>query len=339
MDEPQVSPSFPNGSPPATPVPGDSRYTRLFVGRGGLRAGWRLLIFLALLAAIFSAATALSRALHHRPSRLDGAIFTPKVVLIGEASSFALVLLASAIMARIERRKIADYGLPWHRAFRREFWQGAAVGFAGISALLAAMRAAGVFHLEFLALHGSAAVQYAVLWALTFLFVGLFEEFGFRGYALFTLTTGIGFWPAALASSLLFGFVHHGNSGETWLGAFNAGFVGLLFCLILRRTGDLWMAIGFHAAWDWGESYFYGVPDSGQLAAGHLFNVSFSGPRWLSGGTVGPEGSWLCTLLLVVLWAIFLVWLRDAKYPNPAAMSAHQSQLDTPRIIDRSIPS
>jgi membrane protease YdiL (CAAX protease family) len=340
MDEPEVSPSFPSAdSLAATPVSGDSRYIKLFVGRGGLRAGWRLLIFLALLVAIFSAATALSRLLHHRPSRLAGAIFTPKVVLIGEASSFALVLLASAIMARFERRKIAGYGLPWHRAFRREFWEGAAVGFAGISALLAAMRAAGVFHLESLALHGAAAVQYAVLWALTFLFVGLFEEFAFRGYALFTVATGIGFWPAALASSLLFGYVHHGNSGETWLGAFNAGFVGLLFCLILRRTGDLWMAIGFHAAWDWGESYFYGVPDSGQLAAGHLFNVSFSGPHWLSGGTVGPEGSWLCTFLLVVLWAIFLVWLRDAKYPNPAAISAQQSQLNTPGIIDRSIPT
>ena len=87
------------------------------------------------------------------------------------------------------------------------------------------------------------------------------------------------------------------------------------------------MAIGFHAAWDWGESYFYGVPDSGELAAGHLLNVSFSGPQWLSGGTVGPEGSWLCTLLLVVLWVIFLFWLREAKYPNSVALAPESPQL------------
>jgi membrane protease YdiL (CAAX protease family) len=245
--------------------------------------------------------------------------FTPRSVLVGEAISFALVLLASWIMARFEGRRIADYALPLHRAFRREFWQGVVIGFAGISALLSAMRLAGVFHLESVALHGAAILKYALLWGIAFLFVGLFEEFGFRGYALFTLTTGIGFWPATLASSLLFGYVHHGNSGETWLGAFNAGFVGLLFCLLLRRTGDLWLAVGFHAAWDWGESYFYGVPDSGELAAGHLFNVSFSGPQWLTGGSVGPEGSWLCTLLLVGLWTIFMFWLRDAKYPPSAA--------------------
>jgi len=261
----------------------------------------------------------------------------PKSVLASEITSFAVVLVTSLIMAHFEGRKLADYGLPVQGAFRREFWQGAFIGFAGISALLAAMRAAGVFRVESVGLHGGAILQYAILWGAVFVFVGLFEEFGFRGYALFTLTTGMGFWPAAFALSLLFGYVHHGNSGETWLGAFNAGFVGLLFCLMLRRTGDLWMAIGFHAAWDWGESYFYGVPDSGELAAGHLLNVSFSGPRWLSGGTVGPEGSWLCTLLLVLLALVFLVWLRDAKYPNPAAMGSGLDRLATSTTVSTSI--
>jgi membrane protease YdiL (CAAX protease family) len=181
------------------------------------------------------------------------------------------------------------------------------------------MRAAGVFRVESVGLHGAAALKYAILWGVVFVAVAFFEEFGFRGYVVFTLSTGVGFWPAAMASSLAFGYVHHGNEGETWLGAFNAGLVGLLFCLMLRRTGDLWLPIGFHAAWDWGESYFYGVPDSGTLVAGHFMNVSFTGPQWLTGGTVGPEGSWLCTLLLVVLGLAFHAWLREAGYPIAAA--------------------
>jgi membrane protease YdiL (CAAX protease family) len=261
---------------------------------------------------------------------------TPQVVLLSEGGSFLIVLLASWIMARGERRELADYGLPWQTAFHRGFWQGAAIGFAGISALLVAMGVAGVFHVESVALHGAEMLKYAFLWGVVFLAVALFEEFCFRGYALFTLTTGSGFWPAALASSLLFGYVHHGNPGETWLGAFNAGLVGLLFCLMLRRTGDLWMAIGFHGAWDWGESYFYGVPDSGQLVSGHLLNVGFSGPRWLSGGSVGPEGSWLCTFLLVLLWLIFLGWLRVAKYPRSVAISAGTAGLCSQQIVNGS---
>jgi uncharacterized protein len=101
------------------------------------------------------------------------------------------------------------------------------------------------------------------------------------------------------------GFGHLGNSGKSWVGAFAAVAFGLLGCLLLRRTGNLWMPIGLHVGWDWAETYFYGMADSGRLSSRHLFNPTFSGPQWLTGGTVGPEGSLLCLLLLVVLWFVF----------------------------------
>jgi membrane protease YdiL (CAAX protease family) len=134
------------------------------------------------------------------------------------------------------------------------------------------------------------------------------------------LTTGTGFWPAAVLLSLLFGLAHTSNTGESHLGAFTAGAIGFVFCLVLRRTGDLWMPIGLHLGWDWGETYFYGVPDSGIAAQGHLLNSSSHGPIWLTGGTVGPEGSWLCVAVIVILWILFATWLRDVKYPNLAAI-------------------
>jgi CAAX protease family protein len=146
--------------------------------------------------------------------------------------------------------------------------------------------------------------------------VALREEFRSRGYLLYTLSLGIGFWPAAILSSILFGYGHHGNSGEDWIGLFNVGVFGLMACFLLRRTGNLWMPIGLHLAFDWGETYFYGVADSGQKLPGHLLEPSSSGPGWLSGGTVGPEGSVLCTLLIVVMWLLFAVWLREVKYPK-----------------------
>src|SRR5712664_650666 len=141
------------------------------------------------------------------------------------------------------------------------------------------------------------------------------EEFRARGYGLFTLSAGIGFWPAAILSAAFFGYSHHGNSGRIGSGCST---FGLLACLLLRRTGTLWMPIGLHMAFDWGETYFYGVANSGQTLRGHLLNSSSSGPAWLSGGTVGPEGSLLCTMLIVVVWLICAGWLREAKYPKPA---------------------
>jgi len=315
-----------NGSPRALSRPAvlrsvfDSKLIFTFHGPNGLRAAWRLLIFSAVLALVFDAARLLARVIT-RPQPLSPvATLAPGFIATGEAILFFIFLLASWIMARIEGRKMADYGLPLRRMFLGRFWLGAILGFVSITVLLAALCACGVFHFGPAQLSGSAAWRYAGEWAVAFLSVGLFEEFAFRGYALFTLSTGIGFWPAALLASALFGYVHHGNSGETWTGALSAGAVGLLFCLLLRRTGDLWMPIGFHAAWDWGQTYFYGVPDSGITPQGHLFSANFSGPVWLTGGTVGPEGSWLCILLLALLWILFAAWLPQAKYPDPAAI-------------------
>ena len=96
-------------------------------------------------------------------------------------------------------------------------------------------------------------------------------------------------------------------------GLLAAAWIGMFFCLTLWRTGTLWFAVGFHAAWDWGETFFYSVPDSGMVSPGHLLSSSLRGPQWLSGGSVGPEGSVLCFVVIALVWISF-----DRKYrPTP----------------------
>ena len=280
-----------------------------------MRPGWRLLIFLAIAAALFAVEGLIARVVMRGTSQHFS--FTPGSLMVAEGASFAAIWIASFIMAAMEKRTLGDYGLPWQKALRGEFWWGTVSGFASISVLIGSFSVSRVFHFDGLALHGIDIWRYGFLWSAVFLLVGLFEEFGFRGYTLSALADGIGFWPAALLMSALFGYVHHNNSGETWLGAFSAGEIGLVFCLMLRRSGCLWLPIGFHAAWDWGETFFYGVPDSGQVAAGHLLNTSMSGPVWLTGGSVGPEASWLCILLVAIIALITHMALPEAKYPLP----------------------
>lgn len=306
--------------PPQEPL--ERIVTKIFMGPNGIRAGWRLTIFVIIVTVLLAGLTLAAAALNHgkSPQAQGQSQLRPEFLLGNEAMPFFVVLLTAFAMSKMEGRRIADYGLPSRRAFCGQFWQGLAIGFASISALLVALHLLGVFQFGSIGLHGVVLWRYALLWGLCFLFVGLFEEFTFRGYALFTLATGMTFWPAAILLSAVFGLLHHSNSGENWVGSFTAGAVGLLCCLMVRRTGDLWMPIGFHTAWDWGETYFYGVPDSGLVAQGHLFNPSSSGPVWLTGGSVGPEGSWVCIALLVILWIIFALSLRGTKFPNSAAI-------------------
>jgi uncharacterized protein len=154
--------------------------------------------------------------------------------------------------------------------------------------------------------------------------VGLFEEFLFRGYTQYTLADSIGFWPAAVVLSCSFGAVHLGNPGEGWVGAAGVVAIGLIFAFTLRRTGNLWLAVGWHASFDFGETFLYSVPNSGLVLEGHLSNASLHGPDWKTGGTVGPEGSVFSFLTMAIL-AIAIHFLFPAKKSEPAQSQQNQS--------------
>lgn len=205
----------------------------------------------------------------------------------------------------------APYRSPSKQAFGKRFWAGVTWGFLGITLLLVILRGLHAFDFGHVVLHGIRIARFGLFWGAMFLLVGFFEEFFLRGYTQFTLARGVGFWPAAVLLSAVFGAAHLKNAGEAWTGALAAGFIGLFFCLTLSRTGSLWFAVGFHAAWDWGESFFYSVPDSGQVSPGHLLSSSFHGSRWITGGSVGPEGSLFCFVVIAVAWVAF-----ERMYPR-----------------------
>jgi len=133
-----------------------------------------------------------------------------------------------------------------------------------------------------------------------------------------------GFWNAAWLTSTLFGYIHTFNSGETWIGIFSAAAIGFVFCASVRLTGSAWWAIGFHASWDWAQTFFYGTADSGLTPTGHFLATSPTGKTFWSGGAVGPEGSVLVIpIVLIVLLVLVAVHRRNpnAESPSPGVAS------------------
>jgi membrane protease YdiL (CAAX protease family) len=128
-----------------------------------------------------------------------------------------------------------------------------------------------------------------------------------------------GFWQASWVTSTLFGFIHTGNPGESWIGIFAAALIGFVFCVSIYVTGSAWWAIGCHASWDWAETFFYGTADSGNMATGHYLSVSPLGKEFWSGGAVGPEGSILVIGVILLLLAA-LVAIHGRKQPGEAAL-------------------
>ncbi|HJY08331.1 MAG TPA: CPBP family intramembrane glutamic endopeptidase, partial [Bryobacteraceae bacterium] len=119
-----------------------------------------------------------------------------------------------------------------------------------------------------------------------------------------------------------------------------AGVIGLVLAWSLRWTGSLWWAIGFHAAWDWAESFFYGVPDSGGLAPGHLFLSTHHGPEGLSGGSAGPEGS---ALVFLVIGVLSVVLSRTFPSTPPSELhrlneKAQAGDASSPAVTEGTLP-
>jgi uncharacterized protein len=299
------------GTPTTSHAPGPefaaanqtSYLNSLFFGPDGLRPGWGLAFYVITFYLLEMITTDLVW------SRSFG-FYGLWSQMLEEFGRFVAAVVPAVVLARVERRRWKVYGLPLQNVLGARFWTGAVWGFAGISVLMLALYGLHAFAFGHLVLHGLQLAKFAVFWAAMFLLVGLAEEFLLRGYSLFTLARGIGFWPAAIALSGTFALMHLGNVGEGWPGLLAAAFIGLFFCFTLRRTGSLWFAVGFHAAWDWGETFFYSVPDSGLVEPGHLLSSSLRGSPWLSGGSVGPEGSVLCFVVVAAIWIVF-----DRVYP------------------------
>lgn len=292
----------------------------IFFNDRGLRAGWRLLIYFAMIAALIFIARAVSVFLAKQGGNAAAAAQVPQSVqsilmAVGEVVLFLVVLFLAWVMSKIEKRKVGAYGFPLQKSAVSTFFSAYVLwGFLPLTVLLLVLRATGSFYFGNFSPWNGQILGWGILWWCFFLLVALFEESFFRGYALYTLADGIGFWPGAIIMALVFARAHMGNSGESWIGIIGVICFAFFAAAALWRTGNLWMAVGAHAGWDWGQTFFYGVNDSGFQAPVHLLNPHSQGPDWLSGGSVGPEGS-VVTLIFWVLMTVAVVVFYRPRSP------------------------
>jgi uncharacterized protein len=288
---------------------GDPRaWIRIFLGAAGVRAGWRAAAFLAVIVLLESQG---GRVIDYE-REFFGAGANAGGVLFEKAIAFFVVLAVVLIFGALERRTLAEYGFPLRKMFGRNFWVGALWGLGILSANIALMALLGAYSFGKIVLPIGKVLEYGLLWLAADVMVALSEEFAFRGYLQFTLTRGMGFWPASAVTSILFGLVHLDRSAS-WQDITNIVLLALFVCLALRRTGNLWLGIGSHASFDWGLSFLYSCDAN---AHGHLSNATLHGPGWLTGGAAGPESNIFNALLVAVgAWLLSRVYSVVA-YPT-----------------------
>jgi uncharacterized protein len=263
----------------------------VFIGENGLRQGWRFIIFAAAIILVFQfleepALGFLARKLH-----LDNGLSATNLI-VSDLVDLIIVLIITGVAARLERRRIDSYGLPLNQAFTGLFWNGALLGSLTIVFVGLAMLVTGGMRLQGVALRGAEVITAPVLWLIAMLLVGLTEEYVFRGYALQSLWRGAGFWPAALITTALFAGAHLSKPHENAIDIGMIFVLGVILCLSVQVTGSLWWAVGWHAAFDFGQFFIIGTRNGGQVPVGRLFDATFPGPAWITGGELGTEASY-----------------------------------------------
>lgn len=233
----------------------------------------------------------------------------------GEFRNFFTALICTGLFALYERRRIDSYGLQLGAALKSPTFEGAAVGIAECGLVAAGMMTLGGMHVHGLALSGAALLIMPLAWLAACISVGLAEEFWFRAYFQQTLWKSIGFWPSSIAIALIFAAEHYFyKQGENIWDVISIVSFSLLASYSIRRTGTLWFAVGYHAAFDFMQLFVIGTPNGSAIPVGRLLDVTFTGPAWLTGGVLGTEASFLDYPALALAW-LFVWWRYRA---NPA---------------------
>ena len=150
-------------------------------------------------------------------------------------------------------------------------------------------------------------------WIMVYVMVGFGEEILSRGFLMSTLRqsrcrTLIIFFPA-----VFFSLIHLFNDNVSVLSLLNIFLVGLLFAYIYWKSGNIWMCIGYHIAWNIFQGIVFGMPISGINTEG-IINTMFAEDNFINGGGFGIEGGILTTLVIGIAFIIVRQYYLHSKY-------------------------
>ena len=115
--------------------------------------------------------------------------------------------------------------------------------------------------------------------------------------------------------------------------------IGALLCTAYLRTGALWMSWGIHFSWNTALGLVFGLPVSGLTDFAVILKTRATGPRWVTGGAYGIEGSVVGTIVILLGFIPVILLTRkcargrfgEPEILHPVAPHGHASGQTPPR--------
>jgi hypothetical protein len=262
---------------------------------GNIRAGWRM--------GIFTVALLGMTVFFGMPARwiMAHTHFIPQFVA-GETVFYGALLVTTWLVAKFleQRPPFSSVGFSMNGNILRETGQGLLLG-SGMMAIIFMMQYGfGMVSLSFKPLTMIEVSRLFGASVLIFAVGAAGEELLFRGYLFQTMVEGTGKIIAVVAFAFFFGYAHWGNPNVTVFSLINVGLAGVWLSVAYFKTRTLWFPIALHFSWNFFQNHIFSFPVSGiQFEKFQLGTLVQSGPVWLTGGSFGPEGGALASVMLV----------------------------------------
>jgi len=212
-----------------------------------------------------------------------------------------LLILGYAAMGRVfnrQREPVRQMGLVFRPGWKREFSLGAALGWGMLLVSILPLVLSG----GLLVTLWTTPRQFWILFIdlLVLAIAALAEEVAFRGYPFQRLIDAVGPSLATILASLVFAAAHMFNPYADRMSFWITAFSSWLLSVAYLRTRALWVAWGWHFAWNASMSVLFGLPVSGITQFSPVVQSDTVGPLWMTGGDYGPEGSTVAAVVLLI---------------------------------------
>ncbi len=261
----------------------------------------------------------LARSLHLHMIQHGAMALRPYAWLMVVRAALDLALLA--VIHLLLRNRLFAFPLADARLAHRVLL-GTGTGLTVMAAAILAIVVSGSAHITYSTQPPWAAAAYGLGWFVFDLLGAAGEELYGRGAVLLVAAAFLGWRGALVASGLTFVALHLGNPGASPIWLLRLFFQGVLLAYAVFRTGSLWWSIGYHTGWNWASAPLFGAAGSGYLDAGHIFDFTPRGPSLITGGAVGPEGSFFAFLAVVAAAFLLIALTRTRAVVGVAAHEA-----------------
>lgn len=222
---------------------------------------------------------------------------------------FLPILTSYFILSMVCRRPLPRGGI----GFLRAFAIGALVGGSGCGLAVCIACFVGAASLVDVPPYSSSFVAGLTAGAALLAFQVSSEELLFRGWLLPILAAKWGPWVGLLISALLFSGLHQYGQPFQPVQFFNQALGGLLFGLLMLRSGTLIAPIMAHFAWNLAYFHILGLaPNPGADSLGSVFDFDLIGDPLLFGGNNEMISGLVATFTLSAMCLLLIIWKAKA---------------------------